>query len=160
MSNSLCYTPDSFGSGKNVSETLFSSTCGLCWVSGPFRCGRLWKCLFPLWTGLAHVIKVSHIHLLQPLSAEACKAQVPGSILWVMLPVFRSATLQATIKYVPHALDSFQKENPKSRKSGFSSCNLWVHLDCREVKMILAWNSKSKPFSSCFGSDAKLPKSF
>lgn len=70
---------------------------------------------FPLWNGLAHIFKVSHIHPLQPLSAEVCI----GTRLWIrplgVLPVFRSATLQATIKYVPHALNSFQTEKPKSK---------------------------------------------
>lgn len=114
----------------------------------------------PLWTGLAHIIKVPHIHPLQPLPAEACI----GTCSWI-----RSLGDASNVQiYNFTGYDQicascfwlFSNREPKVQESGFSSCNLWVDLECGEVKMFLAWNSKSKPFSSCFGSDAKLPKSF
>lgn len=115
---------------------------------------------FPLWTGFAHIFKVSHIHPLQPLSAEVCI----GIRLWIR-PLGDASCVQISNftgydQICASCFELVSNREAKVQKSGFSSCHLWVGLDCREVKMILAWNSKSKPFSSYFGSDAKLPKSF
>lgn len=160
MSNSLCYTPDSFGSCKNVSETLFSSTCGLCWVSGPFRCGRLWKCLFSsLNWSCTHFQGLSHPPTSTTISRGLHRHPfVDPSFGWCFCVQISNFTGYDQI--CASCFELVSNREAKVQKSGFSSCHLWVGLACREVKMILAWNSKFKPFSSCFDSDAKLPKSF
>lgn len=94
-----------------------------------------------IWTGshiFAHIIKASHTHPHQSLSAEAWKAPVHGLSFGCCfscsnLQLYR---LPSNTYFMLWLLSS---REPKVQQSGFSSCSLWVGLDCGEVKVSVMW---------------------